>query len=134
MISWFEKHNKLSWIITILIAIFIFYISSLSFEFAPAGGYGWKTIAYHIYAFLFLTGFLLISLIKGRRENKNLFFWGLVFVILYAISDEIHQLFVLGRCCSFSDVLIDLIGILVAGFIYLLSLKLNKGLKTSYPT
>lgn len=134
MISWFEKHNKLSWIITILIAIFIFYISSLSFEGAPVGGYGWKTVAYHIYSFLFLTGFLLISLIRGNWKRKNLIFLGIIIAVLYGISDEIHQLFVPGRSCSFSDILIDLIGILFASLIYLLSLKLNKDLKTSYPT
>ncbi len=44
MIFWFEKHNKISWIITILIAIFIFYISSLSFEPTPAGGFALDTI------------------------------------------------------------------------------------------
>jgi len=35
MIAWFEKHNRLSWFVVVVIAVFIFYISSLSFEGAP---------------------------------------------------------------------------------------------------
>ncbi|MBR9705029.1 teicoplanin resistance protein VanZ, partial [Candidatus Pacearchaeota archaeon] len=41
---------------------------------------------------------------------------------LYGISDEIHQLFVLGRACTISDVLVDSIGIFSAGYLYLLFL------------
>ncbi len=38
----------------------------------------------------------------------------IVFGILYAISDEIHQHFVLGRACRFFDICIDSAGIIVA--------------------
>lgn len=119
MIFWFEKHNKLSWIITILIVGIIFYISSLSFEITPTGGFKWQTIIYHFYAFFFLTIFLLISLIKGKLKNKNLIFIGIILAIFYGISDEIHQIFVPGRVCAISDVLIDSIGIFLAGYLYL---------------
>ncbi len=37
---------------------------------------------------------------------------------LYAISDEIHQSFILGRTGRFRDTLIDLIGILIGVFIF----------------
>ena len=119
MIFWFEKHNKISWIITILIAIFIFYISSLSFEPTPAGGFALDTIIYHFYAFFFLCLFLLISLTRGKFKNKNLIFISIILAILYGISDEIHQLFVAGRVCAISDVLVDSIGIFLAGYLYL---------------
>jgi VanZ family protein len=36
-----------------------------------------------------------------------------VFCILYAISDEVHQLFVLGRGAQVVDVLIDSLGAFV---------------------
>jgi len=132
MIFWFEKHNKISWIITILIAIFIFYISSLSFEPTPIGGFTLDTAMYHFYTFFFLCIFLLISLIRGKFKNKNLIFISIILAILYAISDEIHQLFVVGRVCAISDVLIDSVGILLAGYLYLLLLlgkKTSKSLK-----
>jgi VanZ family protein len=38
------------------------------------------------------------------------FLFSLVFCILYAISDEIHQVFVPGRGAQFTDVLIDSFG------------------------
>lgn len=37
-----------------------------------------------------------------------------IFCLLYAISDETHQLFVQGRACRFTDVCIDIAGSLVA--------------------
>ena len=125
MIFWFEKHNKLSWIITTLLAGIIFYISSLSFETTSTGGFGWQTTVYHFYVFFFLTIFLLISLIKGNSKNKNLIFIGIILAILYGISDEIHQIFVPGRVSAISDVLINSIGILLAGYLYL-SILLGK--------
>jgi len=45
----------------------------------------------------------------GISRLKNCFFAVLV-CLLYAISDEIHQIFVPGRACSVTDVLIDFCG------------------------
>ena len=120
MISWFEKHNKLSWIITIFIAIIIFYVSSLTFAPGPLRGFPWKPIAYHFYAFLFLAAFLLISLNRGKIENKKFIFIAIIIALVYGVSDEFHQLFVPGRACSFSDFLTDSAGILFASTLYLL--------------
>lgn len=120
MIFWFEKHNKISWIVTIIIAIIIFYLSSLIFPPGIPGGFPWKSIAYHFYAFLFLAAFLLISITQGKTENKNFIFIAVILAIAYAISDEIHQLFVPSRACSFSDFLTDSAGILFASLLYLL--------------
>ena len=116
MINWFEKHNKTSWAITILIAGIIFYLSSITF--APSTStYAWKAFAYHFYAFLFLSAFLHISLSKGK--TKKYFFPAILILILYAISDEVHQLFVPGRACTILDILVDLTGILFASLIYI---------------
>lgn len=122
MIFWFEKHNKLSWVITILIAIVIFYISSLSFKGAPLGGFGWKTIIYHFYAFFFLSAFLLISLIKGKPKKKKIIPIAIIIAILYGILDEIHQVFVSGRTFSILDILTNSAGILLVGYLYLMIL------------
>jgi hypothetical protein len=117
IINWFEKHNKISWIMTILIAIIIFYMSSLIFKPGISGGFPWKAIAYHFYAFLFLSIFLLISLTKGK--NKGLIFSSIIIAILYAISDEVHQIFVPGRSFAVSDILTDSAGILFVTLIYI---------------
>ena len=124
MIKWFEKHNKISWIITILIAIVIFYVSSLTFPPGPEAGFNWKPIAYHFYAFLFFSAFVLISLVKGK--NKKFIPLAIALSVIYAISDEFHQFFVPGRACALSDVLIDSAGILCSVLIYSMHLKSNK--------
>ncbi|MFA7707803.1 MAG: VanZ family protein [Candidatus Pacearchaeota archaeon] len=121
-ISWFENHKKLSLIITLLIAFFIFYISSLSFETgSPGPEFKLKPALYHFCIFLLFSFFLLMTSMK--KEKIDIFLLIILFSIVYAISDEFHQLFVVGRTCSLSDVLIDSIGILLAGLIYLLQSK-----------
>lgn len=117
MISWFEKHNKISLIITILIAIFIFYISSLTFEAGvPGPEFRFKPIVYHFLIFLLFSYFLLITLTK--REKISLFFLAIMLSIIYAISDEFHQLFVPGRNFAISDILTDSAGVFFSGLLY----------------
>jgi len=116
-IIWFEKHNKISWTITILIAIIIFYLSSKTFPTTATPTTNFLSIAYHFFAFFFLAFFLLISLIKGKI-NKPLFAIAILIAVLYGISDEIHQYFVPGRFSSLKDVLINSTGILFASVVY----------------
>ena len=126
MIKWFEKHNALSWAITILIAAFIFYFSSITFGGSGGGESikNWMSIVYHIVIFFFLSLFLFISLIKGRKNSK-LFPFGILILLSYGILDEIHQFFVQGRFCAVLDVCFDLIGILFAFMFYLISFRLR---------
>lgn len=116
LVNWFEKNYILSWLITIIIALIIFYLSSLTF---PPGNTTISnlSIVYHFFAFFFLVAFLLISIIKGKI-NPYLFTIGIIFAILYGISDEIHQYFVPGRHFSLFDILTDSTGILLASTIY----------------
>lgn len=100
--------------------IFIFFLSSLE-ETKPAGiPDNFQFILrklFHISEFFILNLFLL----KGFSKNKkdNILFT--LISILFAISDEIHQFFVLNRVASVFDVLIDTIGILLGYIIYNLS-------------
>ena len=120
IIQWFEKHNKISWVITIFIAIIIFYLSSQTFpQGAPGPEFPLKAIIYHFFAFFFFNAFLMISIIKGKKQNKKLILITIFISILYAFSDEFHQYFVPGRSSTISDVLIDTTGILFATIIYL---------------
>jgi len=131
IIRWFEKHNKLSWIITILIVIFIFYMSSLSFESRVLElKFLFKSILYHFLIFTALTGFLLISRIKGDKKRIDLIFSVVSLAILYAISDEFHQLFVPGRFFTIADILTDSAGVLFAALFYsIFSFKSEKNKK-----
>jgi hypothetical protein len=123
MITLLEKYNKISWTITILIAIIIFALSSITF----GEGYGTtniNSIFYHIFAFFFLGFFLLISLLKGENSNL-LFLFGILLAVFYGIADEIHQFFVPGRFCSVFDVFLDTTGIVFAGMIYFIRVRLK---------
>jgi VanZ family protein len=62
----------------------------------------------------FTLGILVLNAltVSGVRGFKG-FIFSLVFCILYAISDEVHQLFVLGRGAQVVDVLIDSLGAFV---------------------
>ena len=56
-----------------------------------------------------------------KRFNKRSY--AFYFCLLYAISDEIHQLFVINRSCELRDILIDTTGITLA---YLITKKIRK--------
>jgi len=59
----------------------------------------------------FILGFLLFRTWTWDRSIKqNDFTWVLVFVFLFALSDEIHQVFVPGRAFQFLDLGLDMIG------------------------
>lgn len=124
MISWFEKHNKISWAITILIAIIIFYMSALTFPPGSKVGTGINATVYHISIFSLFAFFLSISLIRGK--NKKLIPVAIILAIFYALSDEFHQMFVPGRHASMGDIFLDSFGILIASAIYILTLKYRK--------
>ena len=98
----------------------IFFFSSLP---SYPTKWGWMDFvmrkAAHITEFAFLTVLLLRGFIRSfsltRREIVRYVF---VVALLYAISDEIHQLFVLTRHGNFIDVLIDTFGIIIVLFFF----------------
>ena len=118
MIKYLEKHRGFALIITLLIAIEIFYFSSISsFLGAPVKGIDFSMI-YHLIVFFLFTFFLLIT-IKGKSNFKaKHIFWTIVISLIYAILDEVHQLFIPGRFSSISDIMVDLVGIFLAVLIY----------------
>ena len=130
MISWFEKNNKISLIIALLIAIAMFYISSLTFGgIGEKGGTNLLAVLYHILAYFFLALFLGFALIKGKY--KSLFVIVILFSIFYGITDEIHQYFVPGRSASISDVGLDSIGIMLFTLSYLVLIEYKKKVSKS---
>ena len=130
MISWFEKNYKISFIFAVLIAIAMFYISSLTFGgIGEKGGTNLLAVLYHILAYFFLALFLGFALIKGKY--KSLFVIVILFSIFYGITDEIHQYFVPGRSASISDVGLDSIGIMLFTLSYLVLIEYKKKVSKS---
>ncbi|MHB1457382.1 MAG: VanZ family protein [Armatimonadota bacterium] len=61
-------------------------------------------------------------------EIKRLYAFGytIAITVLYAIADEIHQLYVPGRGCMFSDVIIDSVGAILGLFLFVLICRWRK--------
>jgi len=72
-----------------------------------------------------ILGVLMIGIpqftVKSDYWKRGLIVWG--FACLYAISDEVHQLFVPGRCGALKDVLLDSVGASVGVFLGLLMVR-----------
>ena len=64
-----------------------------------------------------LTEFGILLFLTFRALNYQLLNYSILFSLLYAFSDEIHQLFVPGRSGQLTDVLIDLTGIIIATWV-----------------
>ncbi len=123
MIGWLEKRGDFSVIITFIIAIQIFIVSSLSFS-AGKKELAILPILYHLSIFFLLAFFLMITFVKGR--HKYLIPVCFAMAVLYGISDEIHQFFVPGRAMDPFDVFIDSVGIFFATLIYTISMEVRK--------
>lgn len=80
-----------------------------------------KTAHFSIYTSLGLFS----SLAIGKRKLISLKSAGItIFCFLYACSDELHQYFVPGRACMFTDVLIDTCGSITGLLISALLMKI----------
>ena len=123
MISWLEKESAIPWVIVLCIAVFIFYVSSVSFK-AGQANYDFLPFIYHFSVFFLFGLFLMIALARG--ENSAFFFLATIIAIVYGISDEIHQIFVPGRSASVYDILVDSFGIFYAMLIYSISIQYRK--------
>lgn len=83
----------------------------------------------------FILGLLMMNVIKDYFEfDKKMILISIILCILYACTDEVHQLFIPGRSGQLLDILIDSIGIVIGTytyyFIYCL-LKIKKNTKIS---
>lgn len=72
------------------------------------------------YFLLSWAAFFHFTVINERVAIKRKLLWTFLFSALYAVSDEIHQLFVPGRSGNIKDVVIDCMGALLTVVIILL--------------
>lgn len=79
----------------------------------------------HFSEFAILGGLMYINV--KDFNIKNLMLLSIFLSLLYAISDEVHQIFVPGRAAMITDVLIDLCGIVIGVVIaHLISKRCRK--------
>ncbi len=86
-----------------------------------------KTAHFLIYT---VVGFLGMALLHTYEINENKkFFISLDIGVLYAISDEIHQLFVPGRSAQVTDVMIDTMGVTLGIILLVILMEVLKRIK-----
>lgn len=71
----------------------------------------------HFCLYLILGIFVFLFINEFGYTDKNKVIITLLICLIYALTDEIHQLFVLGRSGEFRDVLIDFCGSVLGYFI-----------------
>lgn len=83
-----------------------------------------KTAHFSIYALL---GFWIINFaLTYRGSDYKKVLWSWIFGTVYAITDEIHQLFIPGRSGEIRDVCIDLLGVLTGILVVVIIMYLYK--------
>ena len=84
-----------------------------------------KTAHFTLY---FILGILIYLTLKSYGINSKIFVYSVLFCLIYAIFDEIHQIFSNGRTFKIIDIFIDTIASVISNyFIYLIYKK--KGCK-----
>lgn len=68
----------------------------------------------------FILGLLVINLIT--KYDKKIIM-AILLCIIYATSDEIHQIFVPGRSCQITDIMIDSLGSIMGIYLYKIIIK-----------
>jgi VanZ family protein len=77
----------------------------------------------------FVLGVLMLAVVRDYASSRTRAVWiSILFVLLYALSDELHQAFVPGRSAELRDVLIDSIAgsIGILGSFFLGTIRLKK--------
>jgi len=98
------------------------FIKKLSYQYTYEQYVGFIREAAHFTEFCAL-GFLAYLNITEYRKNK-LIFYSFIFSVIYAISDEIHQLYIPGRVCDINDVIIDSCGALLGVILAFILVKI----------
>jgi VanZ family protein len=104
-----------------LLVIIIFVVSSISQQHLPAFTQKISDKILHFSAFGAL-GLLMVHSFKHSRNSvlqKYAGYWAVIFTSIYGIFDELHQILVPGRLCSFADWLADTIGALLLVLIFM---------------
>jgi VanZ family protein len=115
-----EKFSDKAFIYKILFfvwIIFIFFLSSLEETRPPGIPDNFQFILrkiFHVFEFFMLNLFLLKGFSKNKKDSISFIFIS----ILFSVSDEIHQFFILNRVASVFDILIDTTGITLAYIAY----------------
>ena len=112
------------WVITGLWMLLIFIGSSIPSREFPSGP-EYASVVIHFVEFFLLCSLLIWSINAGFNRPVILlvFIASLSLTLLYAATDEIHQLFVPGRVSDLMDFLVDSAGAVTACLVIFLSVN-----------
>lgn len=94
----------LYWIPIYVICAIIFYFSSVSIT-PSLFVLNSSDIPMHFFVYLILSLFTFIAMSKTNIFKKNPVLYTIIFVLLFSVSDEIHQSLVPGRIAELKDIL-----------------------------
>ncbi|MGL5328274.1 MAG: VanZ family protein [Peptostreptococcaceae bacterium] len=80
----------------------------------------------HMFLYFVLAMFIFMSMYDVNKEIKTVAIISFIFTVLYACTDEIHQLFIPGRSGELRDVLVDSTGAIIGTTLIYYILKYNK--------
>jgi len=111
----------------LILSITIITLSSMPQPPMPSFSIIGKDKILHFFGFFlhFLTVYIAILCIR-QKKDINTIVYALIFCVLFAIADELHQYFVPGRDADIFDLLADFIGIFIG---YLLKNTIIKRIK-----
>ncbi len=103
----------------------IYYVSSLSRISPPSLGLGWEDKIYHFgeYAILAALVYWAIRFYTPKVSSIQVYVLAFLLCTLFAVSDEVHQIYVPGRESRVGDVIADVLGAAVALSIVALYLR-----------
>lgn len=125
MINYLEKNRRFAILFMVLIGAEIFFVSSIPGSKVVSGGID-ASMLYHLLVFFLFNFFVTLSITKRKNKGRKYLILPIIISILYAILDEIHQIFVPLRNSSVGDVLTDVAGILLSVLVYLYYKRNNK--------
>ena len=120
------------WVPTVLWMGVIYYLSSLPDDITP-GRHIMPDKILHASEYFILAYLILFALQRTTSLKFLSSFWAvLIFGGLYALSDEIHQLYVVSRHCDYGDFIADICGIVILFFLLWLLRKLGNWGNTAF--
>lgn len=140
-----KKEIIISWLLLVIWMIFIFIMSSFNGNISSNQSGSIADLIYNLFNIsdtekvslivrkcahvseFFILGILVINLIS-KYNVKYSYLISFIVCVLYASSDEFHQLFVPGRSGQVTDIFIDMIGVVLGLSIFCL-IKYFKSLR-----
>ncbi len=115
-----EKRPFLAWMLVVVYASLIFYLSSQPYPLEELLGREQPTpitFTLHLVEYSILSFLLFSAFRSNEKTRRHAFVLAFVSAAFYGATDEIHQLFVPNRSSSIWDFFADTIGSILGAFI-----------------